>query len=340
MPVDKSNNETPPRQTGAPPQYPGYPSHPRSPSVDGDIDLRELWSAVWQGKWIVIGITAIFALGSVFYALSLPNIYQSRALLAPSEDAQGGGMSRMAGQLGGLASLAGFSMGGAAGDDKVMVAMAVLKSRKFIAEFVEKYDILPELMAVEEWKRGTNELVFDPELYDPKKETWVREVDPPKTPEPSAWEAYEAFMEILTVSQDKETGFVTVAVEHQSPLVAKRWVSLLVDNVNYVMKEKDVAEARRSIEFLQNQLSEVALADMRTVFYQLIEEQTKTIMLAEVREEYVFSTIDPPVVAEEKIKPKRALICVMAVLLGGMLAVMLVLIRHFRRRQENEVDER
>lgn len=329
MSVDKSHHETLPGDLGTPPQHPAHPPYSYQVPADDEIDLLELWNAVWQGKWIIIGVTAVFAVASVFYALSLPNIYQSKALLAPSEDAQGGGMSRMAGQLGGLASLAGFSMGGAAGDDKVVVAMAVLKSRKFIAEFVEKYDILPELMAVEEWKRGTNELVFDSELYNPKKEKWVREVDPPKAPEPSAWEAYEAFIEILTVSQDNETGFVTVAVEHQSPLVAQRWVSLLVDNVNYVMKEKDVAEARRSVEFLQNQLSEVALADMRTVFYQLIEEQTKTIMLAEVRDEYVFSTLDPAVVPEEKVRPKRALICILGTMLGGMVGVLLVFILHF-----------
>lgn len=338
MPTDRSNRETPPRNVGAQPPYMDYSPYPYQAPSD-EIDLGELWKAIWQGKWIILAVTAVFAVASVLFALSLPNIYQSKALLAPSEDAQGGGMSRMAGQLGGLASLAGISMGKAAGDDKVAVAMAVLKSRKFITNFVEKYQILPELMAVEKWNRGTGELVFDEELYNPTNETWVREVDPPKEAKPSSWEAYEAFMEILTVSQDKETGFVTVAVEHQSPLIAKRWVNLLVDNVNEVMKEKDVAEAQRSIEFLQAQLSGVALADMRTVFYQLIEEQTKTIMLAEVREEYVFSTIDPPVAAEEKAKPKRALICVMAVLLGGILATMFVLVLHFRHRNKNEAPQ-
>jgi LPS O-antigen subunit length determinant protein (WzzB/FepE family) len=48
-----------------------------------------------------------------------------------------------------------------------------------------------------------------------------------------------------------------------------------------------------------------------------------------VRDEYVFKTIDPAIVPEQKFKPKRALICVLGVLLGGMLSVMIVLIRHF-----------
>ena len=44
---------------------------------DDEIDLRELWNVIWRGKWLIIAITTIFAVASVFYALSLPNIYKS-----------------------------------------------------------------------------------------------------------------------------------------------------------------------------------------------------------------------------------------------------------------------
>jgi LPS O-antigen subunit length determinant protein (WzzB/FepE family) len=52
-------------------------------------------------------------------------------------------------------------------------------------------------------------------------------------------------------------------------------------------------------------------------------------MLTKVRTEYVFKTIDPPIVPEKKAKPKRALICALGTLLGLMLAITVVLIRHF-----------
>jgi hypothetical protein len=71
---------------------------------------------------------------------------------------------------------------------------------------------------------------------------------------------------------------------------------------------------------------------MQTVFYQLIEEQTKTIMLAEVSKEYVLKTIDPANAPEEKAKPKRALIVVLGTMLGGILSVLFVLIRYFTKK--------
>ena len=43
-------------------------------------------------------------------------------------------------------------------------------------------------------------------------------------------------------------------------------------------------------------------------------------MLAAASEEYVFQIIDPPVAPELKSEPSRALICILGVLLGGMLA--------------------
>ena len=52
-------------------------------------------------------------------------------------------------------------------------------------------------------------------------------------------------------------------------------------------------------------------------------------MLAEVRPEYVFKTIDPAVIPEEKSKPSRALTCVLGTFLGGMLGMVVVLIRHY-----------
>lgn len=81
------------------PNYLPYP--PQSQSTDDEIDLRELFKALWKGKWIIIAATFIFAIVSVLYTLSLPNIYKADALLAPAESSNGGGLSKMAGQLGG-----------------------------------------------------------------------------------------------------------------------------------------------------------------------------------------------------------------------------------------------
>ncbi len=299
---------------------------------DDEIDLAELWFAIWAGKKLIIAITFIFAVSSVIYAINQPNIYRASTLLAPaSEQGGAGGLAKMAGQFGGLASLAGINLGGG-GTDKTGLALEVLKSRLFIEGFINKYQLLVPLMAAKNWNMHTNKLVLDEELYNAKNKTWVREVDATKTPEPSSWESFKELTEILSVSADKETGMITIAIEHYSPEIAKQWLIWLVAEINNTMREQDKSEAQRSIDFLSEKLQETQLADMQTVFYQLIEEQTKTIMLAEVSQEYVLKTIDPANAPDEKAKPKRALMVVLGTILGVLLAVLAILIRHFITR--------
>ena len=204
-----------------------------------------------------------------------------------------------------------------------------MQSRQFFAQFSQENNVLVPLMAAKGWNSSDNTLVIDPEVFDSATNTWVRQPKPPRQSQPSIQESHEAFKKLISVAQDKETGFVTLSVEHFSPYVAKQWVDALVQAINITIREQDVAKAERSISYLQQQIATTQLAELQTGLFELIQSQTETIMLANASPEYLFQTIDPAVVPELKAKPKRALICVLGVMLGGMLGVLIVLIRHF-----------
>ena len=302
----------------------------QSPPYDDEIDLLELWRALMRGKWIIIGFTLVFSVASVFYALSLPNMYKSTAVLAPAESS-GGGLGKLAGQFGGLASLAGINLGGG-GSNKTAEALEILQSWAFIEEFIQEQNIAAQVFAVKGWNPETNELIYNTEIYDPQTQVWVREPPKGKQAEPSSWELYLRFSEYLSVGEDKITGFVTLSFEHYSPHYAKSWVSAYVDKINSRFKENDTRAAESNISFLKQQIEETALASMQSVFYDLIEEQTKTLMLAKGSTEYVFKTVSESRVPEQRSKPKRALICVVGAFLGGFLGIFVALIRYFIRK--------
>ena len=291
---------------------------------DDEIDLKELFIALWKGKWIIILLTAVFAMGGVLYALSIPNTYKAEAVLVSANESESAGL---ASQLGGLASLAGISLGGGGTDDTAM-ALATLQSRQFLNAFINKYDLLVPLMAGEKWDSAQDTLLINPEMYDEQQQKWIREVPPGKSPQPTDWDAYKEFKKILAVSESKNSGLVTLSITHLSPTIAKQWVDQLVIDLNAWIKNNSLNDTRRNISYLETQIEKTNIADMQSVFYQLIEEQTKNLMLAEVQDEFAFKIIDPAVVPEEKVGPKRALICVLAVLLGGMLGTAIVLIRY------------
>lgn len=293
---------------------------------ESDISLFEIFNVVWMRKWIVAAIFMVSAFLSVTYALYQPNIYRAEALLAPSQEAAGD-ISAIGAKFGGLASLAGISIPG--GGDKVVVAMEVIKSRQFAANLINKYDLLVPLMATKAWNSVENKLIIDPELYDTEKKKWVRDVAPPKKSKPSDWEAYKEFSGMLSVSQDKKTSIVKVSIEHLSPTVAKNWVDLVVHELNDYIRSNDIKEAKDSISYLEKQLEQTSIAGMRSIFYQLVEEQSKKIMLANVREGYVFSTVDKAVVPEMKLKPRRSVMCVVGTMAGSVFGVFIILLHFF-----------
>ncbi|WP_462056693.1 Wzz/FepE/Etk N-terminal domain-containing protein [Vibrio parahaemolyticus] len=308
--------------------HPNYLPYPlQSKSTDDEIDLRELFKALWKGKWIIVVATFIFAIGSVLYSLSLPDIYKSDALLAPAESSSGGGLSKMAGQLGGLAALAGVNLGGGE-TSQTDLAVQVMKSRQFVEAFINKHDLLVPLMAAKGWDLANNKLILNEELYNQTTGDWLREAKDLRGVEPTEQEAYEVFIkDILTVIQDKDTGLYTVSVKYYSPFIARQWVDWLIEDINKVMRERTIAETSQNLEYLNTQLRKTAVADMQSTFYKLIEEQTKSLMLAEVQEEFIFKIVDPAIAPETKESPRRALICVLGTLLGGMFGVVIVLIR-------------
>lgn len=296
-----------------------------------NADFLLAWSIIWRNKLPIIFSTAIFAVASVAYALSLPNIYRSTVSVISATESNS---NNLLSQVGSIVGLAGGSLPSNQ-PDKTDIAIEVLQSRDFLRAFIDKHQILPELMATKEWDQENNQIIYDTDLYDFENNKWIRDVTFPKTVIPSDQEAYEQMSTRLFISKDKKTGIIKINIDFYSPYVAQEWAKALVDDINDYMREQDKIEAQRSIDYLEQQLEKTSITGMQTVFYQLIEEQTKTMMLTESRKDYIFKTIDSPIAPEEKLSPKRSLICLLGTAIGGILGLLIALIKHAIKNSNN-----
>ena len=165
-----------------------------------EIGLIDLVRVLWSSKWILAGSTVAAAVASVLVALALPNIYRAEATLAPNQGGGAAGLSSLASQYGGLASLAGIDLGSGSVDN-TEVGLKILQSGAFLAEFIERHEILVPVMAAENWDQSTDKLAYDEKIYNSSTATWVRKVSPPRGAVPSFQEAYGRFYdEFFTVS--------------------------------------------------------------------------------------------------------------------------------------------
>ena len=304
-----------------------------SNNFDDEIDLRELFYVLLEGKWIIVSLTSFISIIALIYSLLLPNIYEAKALLVPVNSSSG--ITGALGSYSGLAGIAGISLPTTGGEGNSAKAIEKIRSLSFFENNILPNIQLIDLMAVKSWNPKTNILNFDDNIYDINSNTWVRDYSYPKQQIPSAQESFDVFETAhLSLSEDNKSGFVTLSIKHQSPFIANQWVELVVNEINDFYRQKDKVESEKALSYLNQQISKTGLSEIKEALAQLMQEETKKLTLIEANQYYVFDYIDPPAVMEKKSEPKRALICIFGALFGGMLSIALVLIRHYRMKQK------
>ena len=295
---------------------------------DDEINLQEFFHVLFQGKWIIVSLTAFVSTIGVIYSLLLPNIYESKTILVPVNSSNG--ISGALGNFGGLAGLAGISLPSGKDEGNSVKALQKIGSLSFFENNILTNIYLPDLMAVKSWDFETNTLVFDNNIFNMNINTWVREYSYPEKQIPSAQESFEVFtQEHINLSEDKKSGFISLSIKHQSPFIAKQWTELVVNEINSFYRQKDKAESERAVSYLNQQISMTGLSEIKQVLAELLQEETKKLTLIEANKFYVFDYIDPPAVMEKKSEPKRVVIVIISMILGGLLSILLVFIRHY-----------
>lgn len=284
----------------------------RKQAVDSGRGDLELILGILLGTYKAFMVVSVLVLCVVAaYVFTLPNMYRAKAAVMDAEDSTGGSVG-ISSQLGGLASLAGVNIGG--GNEKFQLAKEIVKTRGFVLEVINKYDLKPLISAVIAWDVGSG-IVFDGEIYNSTTSSWIDS-------EPNDLWLYNEFSDRFKISEDKSTGFLNISFDHESPYVAVKVLQYIVLEINEKMKSSDISEARDNISYLNAEIDKTAVSSMRNVFYQLVEEQSKKLMLASVKKEYVFKLLDEIYLPQRPSSPKR----VMVILVSGVLIVFFYLL--------------
>lgn len=294
--------------------------------VESDvISLRQVFAFLWRSKYIISGVTGLFAVVSVIWVLQLPDQYEAELLFTPNDVSADSGLGGLSGQLGGLASLAGLNIG-ANSSGNAQVALQMLKSRGFVQHFIKSQKLTPALIGAVSWDADSRELIYDTEIYDKSSEKWTRTPPKGKEVEPTAWEAYDKFIERMSLEFDSKSNVVTLSFEHFSPDIAVQVVNALIDEINRIMRERAIEEAEQSIDYLGKEIGNTDVAELKTALFRLVEEQSKTLMLAKIRTDYTFKVIADVVLPEDKSNPKRAFLCLIFTFVGGVFSLFIALI--------------
>lgn len=273
----------------------------RTHLYDDEIDLFELASVVWSKRIFIAVFVAVVSLLAVGYSLHLKNIYESKAVLKPTQ-------SSNQPSLGGLGALAGFAGINIGGGDSVFADINILiRDQKLIAEFIKKNNFQEKLL-------GNTEIMKTERFM--KNENSI---------------LYKTVSSTLKVIEDKSTKYITVTFENEDPKFAQEFLNAFLEEISNLLKRIQMGNIDTRIDNYKNEISKATDLTLKTRLSELVATLIQNKVLANADEYYGFTIISGPTLSdlENRVSPKRSQICIIAFVTSFILAVFLAILINF-----------
>ncbi len=300
---------------------------------EDEIDLRELFATIANNKWKIIFLSFLITSLAVIYALKLPNVYKSDTILVMKDNS---GKSSLGGASA-LAAMAGISLGGGgSGIDVAGLFKTLLEDYQFNKDIIRKYNLNYKL---DENSIDKN-LVFAPkgreirdiiDSYFPKNEDL-------KSIEEQTFNTFKKLKDILSTTKDKESGNIILSATFEDRFIAKELVNIYLKEMSNYIKKLDLKELNDQMAYYENELASTTSLDLKSNLNELISSLIKKKVLSQTGEFYMLKQITKAEVPyiKDKVKPKRALIVIVAFITSIILGIFWVFFMEFLKHEEPE----
>ncbi|RKF17527.1 hypothetical protein DBZ36_13910 [Alginatibacterium sediminis] len=234
-----------------------------TPSQDDEIDLRELFLAIWKQKWFIMAFSVLFAIGGAIFALKSPNIYESKSELVIAIDP--------------------FGLG-----------------RDFHESVNEVYLGITSNKVISIVEHQTEQNLS------------------------------------LNFSLDSRNRKILVSKQGTSANDVYKEVKAYTDNINQIFTALKESQLQSTVPSLETTINKQSSQAIQKVLAERYAQQIYKISLLQSPSFELIHLTKEPLQASTHIKPKRALIVVLATLLGVMLSLAIVLVRYAFRKPDAE----
>ena len=262
---------------------------------DHGLGLIELWKILAKYRNLVIVITAVITLGSIFYTLSLPVIYKAEVTMFPVADKEDG-----ASGINKLANITGINIKGSSLNRASAQAIVRLNTRGFLIDYIQEKNLKFVLFS-DQWNKA--------------EKKWIDK-------EPSNHEAYEFLSDMIEITgpdPKDPSQLITLFLEWKDPNnlnIIADIANELISQINIYEKKRTLVESKKSLIFFERELKRTDLIDSKALLYSLIEGQIKKKMWANIGNDMVFKIIDPAITPIKPESNKTILIIILSTLFG------------------------
>jgi LPS O-antigen subunit length determinant protein (WzzB/FepE family) len=271
------------------------------------LSIFDLLAFMGRHVLLIGASTLLCAIAAAALAFSMRPLYRAEIVISSPDNV--GSLGDLGGQLGGLASLAGISPGGASGK-KWNEALEYLRSRAFTGGFIQRHDLLP-VMYYKKW--------------DASNHRWR---DPSQAP--TLAEAVTRFgKKVRQIAEDRRTNIATIAIIWPDRIAAAQLANAMIAEADADLRHRAIEEQDRSVEYLRNEAQHTSTVEISTAISKVMETELKNAMLARTRDAYAFRVLDPAAApdAKDRDSPNKPLIIAAGLGIGFILGLLIATVR-------------
>lgn len=281
----------------------GWSPYPPGMPEEDEINLLDLFIVLLKHKVMILSVVFLAGVAAVAISLLMPNTYRSECTISPTAQVRGpGGALAALGDLGGLGGMIAPDLFQTAGSLEQFDV--VLKSRELTNIIVMKYNLLPILYE---------------DLWDAEQKRWKSTVKKP----PSWQDTHKRMQKILKSAPDKKQNIVRLSFEFRDPKMAQVILNHYVTGLSEYLRQAVLVDSAAQLKALYEQLAKQTDPLLKNRIYGMIAGQIEKETVAMVQRYYSFNVIDPAFVPDKKSAPKRAQICLIAVIVAFFIAIFL-----------------
>ena len=294
--------------------------------ADDEIDLRELFTKLWRGRWVIASLCSVALVLASFYLHVAARKYTVSMTFKPVIE-EGAGPN-LAG-LGGLASLAGVSLP-QSGSGDFATFRTLLRSEEVAERVIAATELLPAIFK-NEWDAQQAQFRKPPRgllgrslsglksiLTGDEKRDYI-------APNP---QRLSIFMDrTLGLSVNNETGFLTVSAESEDPETLVALIVAATEATDQLMKERYIVNAEQTLQFYQSKILTSRSREHREALAKLISAEDQKLMLTSEGRHFVVEPLTRATTSMDPTSPKSVLVLALALVLGLFSGAALVVIR-------------
>lgn len=267
-----------------------------------ETTLADIYRLFIKRKYTFVVTVAVSVIATGVVSFLLPKIYEAKAVILPvsRQEPAAAEKSVMAAQFG-------LAVPDATDSSEVV---SLLESNVLKARIFKKCGLLPMLVEEEDLKgKSENERL---------------------------WEGIRALRKTLRVDFKRKENIIELSMQHREPAVAVRVLACMLEELTGQItgEAKRVADTNR--RYLESLIDETSDPFIKAKIYSLIAEQIETSMLTEVKENFAFKVIDPPLEPDRKVKPNIPLNLAFSFVLSSFAGAGVVFLREYMDNHEGK----